>query len=111
VSDERSALRFTRRYTASIDEVWAALTEPESTARWLGSPTDGVARTVEPGRVLELDWARPGEAESLVRFELSAEGSGTLLILEHTRLDADVCMRYMTFWEPRLRRLGDGLDS
>jgi hypothetical protein len=107
VADERAALRFTRRYAASIEEVWAALTDPESVQRWLAAPPGVVARTVEVGRVLELDWARRGEGDSLVRVELSSDGAGTVLVLDHSRLDAVVCMRYFSFWEPRIARLGE----
>ena len=75
MAEEHAALRFTRRYPASLDEVWRALTEPESLSHWLGPPDDVDARmrTIEPGRVLEIDWTRRGESDSLVRFELASE--------------------------------------
>lgn len=33
-------LRLSRTFRASIDDVWAAVTEPERTARWIG-PWEG----------------------------------------------------------------------
>jgi uncharacterized protein YndB with AHSA1/START domain len=111
VPDERAAIRFTRRYRASLEEVWHALTDAESISRWLGPPDDVDARmrTVEPGQVLELDWTRRGEGDSLVRLELAPDGAGTILVLDHSRLEARVCMVYLGFWNPRLDRFGEAL--
>jgi uncharacterized protein YndB with AHSA1/START domain len=113
VAEGRAALRLTRRYRASLDEVWLALTEPESISRWLALPDDVQARTrtVEPGRVLELDWTRRGESDSLVRFELAADGAGTVLTVDHSRLEARVCMGYFDFWTPRLERFGGAVGG
>jgi len=113
LAEEHPALRFTRRYPASLDEVWRALTEPESLSHWLGPPDDVDARmrTIEPGRVLEIDWTRRGESDSLVRFELASDGAGTVLLVDHSRLDARVCMRYFGFWTPRLDRFGEAVGG
>jgi uncharacterized protein YndB with AHSA1/START domain len=117
-------VRYTRYYRAKRDEVWAALTEPESLARWLG-PTDEVAlrrdgpfeprldrapvrgrvRALEPSRLLELDWIEADEPPSIVRFELRSDGSGTVLVLDHRRIDARVGMLSLTRWGSRLARL------
>jgi uncharacterized protein YndB with AHSA1/START domain len=117
-------VRYTRYYRAPPDEVWAALTEPDSLARWL-APTrhvvlrpdgpfelqleretmNGRVRAVEPPRLLELDWVEADEPPSIVRFELSSDGSGTVLVLDHRRIDARIGMRYMTRWGNRLARL------
>ena len=70
-------VRFTRRYDATPAEVWAALTEPDSVARWLG-PVPTSVRESQPERLLELDWLIPGDEPSVVRFELRpSEGGGT----------------------------------
>jgi uncharacterized protein YndB with AHSA1/START domain len=103
-----------------IDEVWAALTEPDSIGRWLGrtaaidlapggafalaSGVDARVLEVEPGRVLELDWRFAGEAPSVVRFELAAEGDGTLLMLDHRRIDERFGMAYISRWTSALAR-------
>ena len=117
-------VRHTRYYQASPDEVWAALTEPTSLARWLapareldlreGGPFElqlnehqtmnGRVRVAEPSRLLELDWA-DGEQPSIVRFQLSANDGGTTLVLDHRRIDARVGMQYMTRWQRHLDRL------
>lgn len=113
-------IRLTRRYDASPSEVWAALTEPGSVARWLAPPSAfefapggtieldiGVharVREVEPERSLELDWRYGDEDRSIVRFELTADGDGTLLTLDHQRIDARIGMTYITRWSGLLAR-------
>ena len=114
-------LRVTRRYDATPAEVWAALTEPESIGRWLASPldielapggafalTNGVdasVRALEPERVLELDWRHGDEQRSVVRFELRVEDGGTVLVLEHERIEAPLGMAYISRWSAALGRL------
>ena len=125
------AVRLTRYYAAAPEEVWAAMTEPESLARWLAPPRevnvkvggslvlglDGArpltARVlaVDPGRLLELAWAPPGEEPSTVRFEVARDGAGTLLVLDHRRLDAALGMRYIARWDSRLARLDNVVET
>ena len=83
----------------------AALTEPESVARWLAPPPGVSLRTVEPERVLELDWRPAGEEPSVVRFEVTPDGGGTKLVLDHRRIEAAIGMRYTRIWTHRLERL------
>ena len=118
----RCELRLTRRYDATPAEVWAALTETDSIARWLApavtvdlSPggafvlangVDARVVEVEPGRVLELDWRVGDEEPSVVRFELSADaGGGTTLELGHARIEAPIGMTYISRWSRALDRL------
>jgi len=122
--DGRCSLRLTRRYAASPADIWAALTLPECLAGWLGSGqlelvagggldlelldgtrVTGQVRTVDPRRLLELDWEADGEEPSVVRFELAADGAGTVLRLEHRLLEERVGMRYLARWERAIRRL------
>jgi uncharacterized protein YndB with AHSA1/START domain len=104
-------VRFTRRYDATPAEVWAALTEPESIARWLG-PVPTKVRESEPEQVLELDWLVPGDEPSVVRFELRPrEGGGTELVLDHRRINAVQGMRYSERWANTLLRLDDLLGG
>jgi uncharacterized protein YndB with AHSA1/START domain len=99
-------VRFTRRYDATPAEVWAALTEPDSVARWLG-PVPTSVREAEPERLLELDWLVPGDEPSVVRFELVATESGTELVLDHRRINAVQGMLYSERWTNTLRRLDE----
>jgi hypothetical protein len=92
------SLRLTRRYRASSAEVWRALTDPTSVARWLGD-VDVRFRPVETGRVLEIELH-----DSVARIELSSEGDHTVVVLEHERLLADMGMRYLRLWTNALDR-------
>lgn len=118
------SVRLTRRYDAPLAEVWKALTEPQSLARWLGRPHElelaaggalvvelpgdgrvaATIRRVDPGRVLELDWRRDGEGASLVRFELTSQAGRTVLELEHRRIEERLGMRYSAEWTRALER-------
>jgi uncharacterized protein YndB with AHSA1/START domain len=104
-------VRFTRRYDATATEVWAALTEPESLARWLG-PVATTVRESEPERMLELDWLVPDDEPSIVRFELRPRADGgTELVLDHRRVNLVRSGTYMERWTTALGRLDDVLRS
>lgn len=127
MSDGLCSLRLTRRYAAAPDEVWGALSDPGSLARWLAVPrvielrrdgrfelelpgggrVEGRVREVEPGRVLVLDWRYGEEAPSIVRFELSADGEETVLVLEHSRIEESLGMVYIARWSGAVERLGE----
>lgn len=107
-------LRLTRHYDAPPAEVWAALNEPASLARWLGpmaAAVSGNVRALEVDRFLEVEWSPPDETPSLVRFELHADGDGTVLVLDHRRIDARAGMRAIARWERHLNRLDVLLDG
>jgi uncharacterized protein YndB with AHSA1/START domain len=119
-------VRFERRYEATPEELWSALTEPERLTRWLanvaelelrpggrfllvwqedGQQTDGTVLDLEPGRVLELGWTYPDEPESAVRFELRADGDGTVLVLDHRGLPPRAIAGYGAGWHSHLDSL------
>ena len=109
VDSGRCSVRLTRRYAAAPSEVWAALTEPDSLRRWLGEPewaTVGAqTRELEPGRLLVLDWRPHGEELSVVRLELTPDGDGTVVVLDHSLIDERIGMAYTQRWTQRLDRL------
>jgi uncharacterized protein YndB with AHSA1/START domain len=125
------AVRLTRYYGAAPEDVWAALTEPESLARWLAAPVEielrsggafrlqlaegetmnGRVRSIDPPRNLEIDWRRSGEEPSIIRFELSSDGERTVLVLEHRRIEAKIGMRYAAIWERRLHELDSVVEQ
>jgi uncharacterized protein YndB with AHSA1/START domain len=92
---------------ASPEKVWRALTVPEFLAAWLmpntlrrtepgeqfafdgkrlGLPDriDCEVLTSEPQRLLRYRWREPGDADSIVSFELSPQGQGTRLRVIHS---------------------------
>jgi uncharacterized protein YndB with AHSA1/START domain len=101
----RCSVRLTRRYAEPPAEVWRALTEPHVVARWLKPGFDVPQAELEPGRVLELDWRPPGEEPSVVRIELTPDGDGTLLVLDHARIEATRGMGAIGFWTVAVSRL------
>jgi uncharacterized protein YndB with AHSA1/START domain len=120
VDSGRCSIRLKRHYAASPKEVWEALTDPESIRRWLdpscelslhaggtlelaGGRISGSVRAVEPERLLELDWDTDGD-RSVVRFELTTDGSGTVLVLDHERIDERIGMAYMQRWKDAINR-------
>ena len=126
MSERHCEVRVTRRYAAAPGEVWEALTDHDSLGRWLarvvdvelanggafvlalpggGGEIDARVRTIDPERVLELDWSHAGEPHSVVRFELAPDGDGTLLVLDHHRINEPVGMRYIQRWTRAFARL------
>lgn len=124
-SEGHCEVRLTRRYDAAPGEVWDALTDHASLGRWLagvvevdvvpggafvlalpaGGTIDARVREVRHGSVLELDWDLAGEEPSVVRFELEPDGDGTLLVLDHRRIDEPVGMAYIQRWSRAFARL------
>jgi uncharacterized protein YndB with AHSA1/START domain len=96
-------LRFTRRYDAPPAEVWRALTDPESVARWLGRPLGTIVRE-DPPHLLELDWSTEREPSATVRFELAEADGGTVLVLDHRGVAAPVGMASIAIWTRSLAR-------
>ena len=110
--DGQDYLVMERRFTAPIDAVWAAVTEPERLARWIGTwsgdPTTGSVdfrmtaesedAPVEQHRILACDPPRrlitesAGEKEASVwRLELDlAEEAGVTTLTFAQRVDAGI---------------------
>jgi uncharacterized protein YndB with AHSA1/START domain len=121
---ERRAVRYERRYEATPEEVWAALTEPEQVRNWLAAMTiepraggritfawdnghtdEGVVRVFDPPTTFEYTWEE-GES-SVVRFELVSDGDGTVLILDHSKIVVDSAASIGAGWHMHL----DALDA
>jgi uncharacterized protein YndB with AHSA1/START domain len=125
--DYRS-VRFERRYAAGPEAVWAALTDPAQLRRWLAEAVtfeneaggsvalrfgdepeqvvQGSILVYEPPRLLEYEWHWRGQTSSSVRFELTADSDGTLLVLDHRGLPRDAATGYAAGWHAYLDRLG-----
>lgn len=121
-----ATVRFERRYAASAQELWSALTDADRMRRWLGAAVSidgrvggavqvvwdsgdemrGVITAFEPGGLLEYTWCEQAlGVESVVRFELRAEPSGTVLVLEHSRVPADQRAGFGAGWHGHLDAL------
>ncbi len=113
------AVRFERHYDAPPEQVWEVLVDPAHVRRWLAEMTieprvgggvafdwgstnqdEGVVQAFEPPRLFEYTWSREGP--SVIRFELSQDGDGTLLVLEHTNLSAEQAISVGAGWHSHL---------
>lgn len=95
-ADEMIVVRLQRRYTAEVDDVWDAITDPARLARWFAPVSGdlepggtfqvegnagGEIRECRPPSTLVVTWGAP---ESVVRVRLSGASDVTELELEHT---------------------------
>jgi uncharacterized protein YndB with AHSA1/START domain len=120
---------FHRRYAKPIEKVWAAITTPERLADWLAAAeidmrVGGAIRlnwnkgqnTME-GRVVVLDppntfawtWTLNGR-ESLVRFDLKADGTDCWLTLTHSGVSTQ-SGGVRAGWHAHLEGLPDAIEG
>lgn len=95
-------LRFERVYKASIEDVWALLTDPDRVEEWLGvadvelqvggrfrllevggQGIAGVILTLEEPNVIEYTWDSAEWTGGTVRYELSESNGKTRLVFTH----------------------------
>ena len=121
---DRATVRFERWLDAVIEDVWEALTTPAGLEAWLAPATvdlrtggkmdidfgedglaGGVILALQPPSLLEYEWGFPGEPDSILRFELKADGGRTRLILEHRLLPSNQSVGYSAGWHAHLDHL------
>jgi uncharacterized protein YndB with AHSA1/START domain len=124
-------VRFERRYATTPEDLWTSVTDPDRLARWLGPVYgdlrvggryelrmgDDVAGSSQNavGEVLECDaprrllveWRFPGEEASRVAVEISPDGAGAILVLEHLDLEEAAARGYGGGWHASLDQLDD----
>lgn len=133
-----ATLTFERRIRHPVELVWKALTEPEHLALWYmtkariegrqGGSIDyvtgqaqlhvtGKILTWEPPRVFEHEWNvdprkdLPKGETTIVRWELTPEGDGTLLRFTHRRLTRQTAIVFAGGMHGFLDRLENQLDG
>jgi uncharacterized protein YndB with AHSA1/START domain len=119
-----ATIEFNRRFEASPERVWKALTDPEELRSWLsedatfegpsggavsldfgdGGLITGAVQTWDPPKRLSYTWVFPDGAESQLTFELSPDGDGTILRLTHERVPAETALGYTPGWHAFLDR-------
>jgi len=113
LDDGRQRLEFRREWPDPVDDVWAALTEPDRMARWIGTyegeravggtgtftmtheeqPVGEPMRIVEcdPPRRLVVEWVQQDTDAWRVDLDLTTEGDRTVLrFVQVFGADADV---------------------
>jgi uncharacterized protein YndB with AHSA1/START domain len=121
---ELRAVRFERRYEATPEELWAALTEADRLRGWLAEATieprvggrvvfrwsdsevaEGDVRVFDPPSTLELVWSEHGH-DTVLRFQLEPRDGGTLLVLDHRQLLPESAAGFGAGWHAHLDVLG-----
>jgi uncharacterized protein YndB with AHSA1/START domain len=113
--DGRPALRFERRLAHSVERVWRAITEPDELEAWFvarpewkpevgetfnAMEQDGEITEVEPPSLLAWNWG--GE---LYRFELRADGDGSVLVFTHVFDERKYGAQHATGWDTHFAQL------
>ena len=127
-----ATVRFERSVDADIAETWRWLTEADRLERWLaatkidlrvggtvehrfdetdGGLVHGRIQRLEAPHLIEYEWRFPGEPDSLVRFELRAEGDRTILTLTHRLLGVGQAPGYGAGWHAYLDLLGAVIEG
>lgn len=124
--DGKGVVRMKSRYETDIDDLWAALTDPQRLARWygkvegdlrvggeftatvFGSGWDGRGRIDAcdpPRQLLVTMWEEEG-AEGVVAAELVTDGDDTILVIERRDIPLDQLYAYGAGWQAHVEDLG-----
>jgi uncharacterized protein YndB with AHSA1/START domain len=131
VDGDHAVLTFERRLPFPIDVVWSAITDPIERGQWFGAttidPRDGGTIEMVPtgpplpddrkrmtGRILvwnpphvfEHEWHQPIVEGGSVRYELRADGDGTVLRFTHRGLSVRNATGFRVGTAAYLDRLG-----
>lgn len=129
---ERGSVRFERRLSTSVEDAWAAVSDPERIARWFAPVTvegkewitywddgreyaKGQIKRCEPQRLIEVSWKATDDsmalADTVLRVSLEKDDDAVVLRLEHEQLMAKDLVLYGPGWHTYLDRLPDGDSS
>ena len=126
--DGRFSLRFERRLAHPPEKVWTALTDPAELTHWFpvdvqaelrpggkmrftfrqdeAPPFDGEVLVYDPPRVFAYRWG-----PDVLRWELRADGGGTVLTLTDTLEERGKAARDGAGWQVCLEALDARLDG
>jgi len=103
---DRHTLRFERRLDHSVERVWRAISDPGELGHWF--PPEEALNVTEsdPPRLLAGTWF----GDSL-RFELTPDGDGCVLVFTHAFADRDTAARTAAGWDRCFARLDALLEE
>jgi uncharacterized protein YndB with AHSA1/START domain len=123
--NDDGTVRLERCFPVPVDQLWAYLTTPDGLRRWVadgqigpdrarlkfldnGSLIDGAVTVWEPPSLVEFEWdggfTQPHG--STVRFELTADGVDSWLVLTHSRAAEQPAPDFAAGWHRHLDTLG-----
>jgi uncharacterized protein YndB with AHSA1/START domain len=125
---DRHTLRIERRFAHPAAKVWEAMTGPEHLSAWWPTKTDrvelAIGATIEfvdeegstyLGEVIELDPGRVlafrEDGADEVRWELAADGDGTIVVFTHTFDQGPPPAQHATGWHVCFDALDALLDG
>lgn len=128
--DEGMTLRYERFYPRPIATVWAALTQPERLADWIGQalvephvggqfelftdrkrPMTGRIMTWQPPSLLEFSWDTGDAPPSIVRCALVEDNGITRLVFSHRGVGIVWIGLVLPGWHAHLEWLGKALAT
>ena len=132
VADDALQVVFHRYYAKPIEKVWAAITMPERLADWLADAEiekrpggkirlswnggahrmEGRVLVCEPPKAFAWTWTLD-DRETVVRFDLKAEGNGCWLTLTHSGLSQTTGQGagVRSGWHAHLEGLPDAIEG
>ncbi len=136
IDGDHATISFERRLRHPITAVWAAITDPRHRAAWFGPTTldpreGGMLEMVaegppapaemrrmsgrilvwDPPHVFEHEWRQKIVGDTVVRYELVADGDTTILRFSHSRLRTRDARGYIPGEHAFLDRLEAHLDG
>ena len=130
LDDSRGAVRVEDVYDTDIDDLWASCTDPERLARWIAEVSGDLREGGTVHAVFTSTWSGPArievceaphhlllttepgqDAESEIEAWLTAEGSGTKLVVEERGLPVAALAGHCAGWQVHLEDLGRSLAS
>jgi uncharacterized protein YndB with AHSA1/START domain len=124
-ADGKGVVRMEDRFNTDIDDLWSALTDPDRLTRWLGevegdlrlggefrarftSQWEGTGRieTCEPPRQLRVVTKHVRQTdEHPIEAILTADGDGTILVIEERGMPLDHLPDYGAGWQVQVEDL------
>ncbi|MDB5451655.1 MAG: Activator of Hsp90 ATPase 1 family protein [Caulobacteraceae bacterium] len=120
---------FHRRYRKPIGKVWAAIATPERLAAWLAvaeiemkvggvirldwfghNKMEGKVVALDPPHTIAWTWPLAGR-DSVVRFDLAADGDGCLLTLTHSGVSITGGAGVRAGWHSHLEGIPDAMEG